>query len=316
MDERLGIDPLDSFDRVVYARRGGYCYQLNGALSELLAALGYDVTRHVGGVHGPEGPDESALTNHLVLVAHELPDRDQSRRRLVRGRRARRRPARSAPVGRPANTSRIRCVSCWPAPTTASATGTSRHDPTGCVHGMSFRLPEVGMDVFAVRHEFLSTSPESSFAGVVTAQLRRRDGTTILRGCVLTRGRRRRLDERDGRRTRRRGSPCSTTCSASGPTHRPTALDALWARVAAAHAAWSPPAPVDVRAAPDVSRSATGRASVVLTDCADGDAGSALARLLRRHRRHARGVPRDARRPSGLARRRERDVGGRAARDR
>ena len=32
MDERLGIDPHDSFDRVIYAHRGGYCYQLNGAL--------------------------------------------------------------------------------------------------------------------------------------------------------------------------------------------------------------------------------------------------------------------------------------------
>ena len=62
-----------------------------------------------------------------------------------------------------------------------------RHDPTGAFTGMSFRAPEVGMDVFAVRHEFLSTSPESSFAGVVTAQLRTPRGTTILRGCVLTR---------------------------------------------------------------------------------------------------------------------------------
>ena len=55
---------------------GGYCFHLNGAFSELLWSLGYDVTRHVGGVHGPDGPDEGALTNHLVLTVSGLPTDD------------------------------------------------------------------------------------------------------------------------------------------------------------------------------------------------------------------------------------------------
>ena len=37
-----------------------------------------------------------------------------------------------------------------------------------------------------MRDQFLSTSPESSFAGVVTSQLWFETGTTILKGCVLT----------------------------------------------------------------------------------------------------------------------------------
>ena len=41
--------------------------------SELLLALGYDVSRHVGGVHGPVGPAEGDLTNHLVLTVRGLP---------------------------------------------------------------------------------------------------------------------------------------------------------------------------------------------------------------------------------------------------
>ena len=53
--EGWGIDPAESARRVAVERRGGYCYHLNGALGALLQSLGYDVTGHVGGVHGPGG---------------------------------------------------------------------------------------------------------------------------------------------------------------------------------------------------------------------------------------------------------------------
>lgn len=79
MGERWSIEPFDSLDRVARLSRGGYCYQLNGALSIVLDELGYRV--------------------------------------------------------------------------------------------MSFRDEPVEMAVFDQRHQFLSTSPDSSFAGVVTAQL-------------------------------------------------------------------------------------------------------------------------------------------------
>jgi arylamine N-acetyltransferase len=42
------------------------------------------------------------------------------------------------------------------------------------------------MDVFAARHLYNSTSPESGFARTVTAQRRHATGTTVVRGCVLT----------------------------------------------------------------------------------------------------------------------------------
>src|SRR5215210_3583826 len=67
LGETWGVDLSESTQRVATTRRGGYCFHLNGALSELLLALGYDVTRHVGGVHGPPGPSEQEMTNHLVL---------------------------------------------------------------------------------------------------------------------------------------------------------------------------------------------------------------------------------------------------------
>jgi hypothetical protein len=53
--------------------RGGYCYHLNGAFALLLASLGYDVRRHLGGVHGPDGPSPESLGNHLVLSVGGLP---------------------------------------------------------------------------------------------------------------------------------------------------------------------------------------------------------------------------------------------------
>jgi len=66
-----GIDPAETIDRIARGR-GGYCYQLNGALATLLAELGYAVTWHVGGVHSAEGP-VGAVGNHLALTVSGLP---------------------------------------------------------------------------------------------------------------------------------------------------------------------------------------------------------------------------------------------------
>jgi N-hydroxyarylamine O-acetyltransferase len=71
--EPWGIDPLDSVARIALHGRGGYCYHLNGAFGELLRSLGYAVRGHVGGVHGPTGPDVESAGNHLVLTVSGLP---------------------------------------------------------------------------------------------------------------------------------------------------------------------------------------------------------------------------------------------------
>lgn len=73
LGEVWGVDTEESARRVALRRRGGYCFHLNGALSELLRSLGYDVVRHVGGVHGPTGASEAEMTNHLVLTVGGLP---------------------------------------------------------------------------------------------------------------------------------------------------------------------------------------------------------------------------------------------------
>ena len=61
------------------------------------------------------------------------------------------------------------------------------HDPAGSFTGMSWRAAPAEMVEFWTRHEWLSTSPESGFVRVATAQRRDATGVDILRGLVLTR---------------------------------------------------------------------------------------------------------------------------------
>ena len=73
LGEPWSVDPMASVQRIAHGGRGGYCFHVNGAFSMVLTALGYRVTRHVGGVHGPEGLQGDELGNHLVLIVHDLP---------------------------------------------------------------------------------------------------------------------------------------------------------------------------------------------------------------------------------------------------
>ncbi|GAA0452851.1 arylamine N-acetyltransferase family protein [Paractinoplanes deccanensis] len=45
LGEPISLDPDDLVDKVVRRRRGGFCYELNGAFALLLEALGYSVAR-------------------------------------------------------------------------------------------------------------------------------------------------------------------------------------------------------------------------------------------------------------------------------
>ena len=44
------LEPADLFAKIVTARRGGYCFELNGLFSLLLGALGFEVTRLIARV--------------------------------------------------------------------------------------------------------------------------------------------------------------------------------------------------------------------------------------------------------------------------
>ncbi|MCD9872402.1 arylamine N-acetyltransferase family protein [Streptomyces guryensis] len=55
LGEKIVLEEKRLLDKLVGARRGGFCYELNGAFGALLGALGFDVTLLAARVHGDEG---------------------------------------------------------------------------------------------------------------------------------------------------------------------------------------------------------------------------------------------------------------------
>ncbi|MEI7366971.1 arylamine N-acetyltransferase [Pectobacterium sp. 1950-15] len=181
-----GIDPIESFRRAATTRRGGYCFQLNGGLHTLLRHLGYRVSINPANVHGAEGPERIKLENHAAIIAEGM-------------------PCESNPNGRwwvdvglgdalhkqmPLMNTTVNQGSMQFGMEAVGEDGVGdwhlTADPSCWIAGVSMAEQPANMSDFIDRHHFNVHSPESGYAKVVTAQLRRPDGKTILRGCVLT----------------------------------------------------------------------------------------------------------------------------------
>lgn len=235
--ETWGVDPADSAARVALDDRGGYCFHLNGAFSALLRSLGYDVTRHVGGVHGPGGPDVEMLTNHLVLTVAGLPTDEN--------------PGGVWYVDAGLGDALYESVPLAAAEfdqgpfhlvleETADGVGDWHlaHDPSGSFTGMSWRSASADLDAFAERHIWLSTSPESGFVRVATAQRRDATGVDAMRGLVLTRVG---VGAATSEPMTERADWFGALADVFGlhfQASTPDARDRLWARVSAAHERW------------------------------------------------------------------------------
>lgn len=172
------VDPLESAARII-GGRGGYCYHLNGAFSALATALGYEVTKHVGGVQN-RGAAPGISANHLVLTVR-LPDGEwladlglgdalHEPLPLVEG------TYEQGPFTYGLRRSEV-------------APGGWRldHDPGGSFEGMDFGPEPTGMSAFTEKHRELTTSPESGFVRVASVQRRDASGVDSLRGLVLSR---------------------------------------------------------------------------------------------------------------------------------
>jgi len=70
--EPISLSADDLIDKVVVRRRGGFCYELNGAFALLLEALGFHVRRVAARVHGDGGLGPPF--DHLALVVHPADD--------------------------------------------------------------------------------------------------------------------------------------------------------------------------------------------------------------------------------------------------
>ncbi|XVU29904.1 arylamine N-acetyltransferase family protein [Actinoplanes sp. CA-054009] len=179
------VEPGDSVGRILRGR-GGYCYHLNGAFSSLLRALGYQVSRHVGGVQGNAERPAGADANHLVLTVSGLPSEAAPDGRwlvdLGMG------DGLHGPLPLVVGSYRQGPFTYGLRPSEVEAGGWRfDHDPRGGFLGMDFRPEAVGMAAFAEKHRFLSTSPESGFVRTATAQRRDAEGADVLRGLTLSR---------------------------------------------------------------------------------------------------------------------------------
>ena len=71
LDIHLGrpitLDPEATFAKLVDARRGGWCFEMNGLLGRVLETLGFDV-RYLSGAVGRATHGWRAQGNHLVLL--------------------------------------------------------------------------------------------------------------------------------------------------------------------------------------------------------------------------------------------------------
>ena len=186
LGQAWGIDPSESTLRAATTRRGGYCFQLNGAFATLLRSLGYRVSVNVAGVHEATGPDASTLRNHAALVVDGL-------------------ATEANPEGRWWVDAGLGDALYEPMPLTDTVVGQGpmrfgmaavgadglgdwhlSHDPSGSFSGVTLVDEAVSLDVFVDRHRFNATSPQSGFAKTVTAQRRSASGMSVVRGCVLT----------------------------------------------------------------------------------------------------------------------------------
>ncbi len=186
MGERWGIDRLASLRRIAYDRRGGYCFHLNGAFSLLLDWLGYDVTLHVGGVHGPEGPTHESMANHLVLIVSGLAtDANLAGAWYVDTGLG---DALHEPLPLVAGQHNQGPFTFELAPSDGSIVDWQfRHHHLGSFPGMGFRAEPTSIEAFTARHGVLSTAPTSPFVTTMTAQRRDALGIDVLRGKVLRR---------------------------------------------------------------------------------------------------------------------------------
>jgi N-hydroxyarylamine O-acetyltransferase len=72
LGEPISLAEADLIDKIVRRRRGGFCYELNGAFARLLECLGAEVRRVSARVYGQDGRLGPPF-DHLALVVR-LPD--------------------------------------------------------------------------------------------------------------------------------------------------------------------------------------------------------------------------------------------------
>jgi arylamine N-acetyltransferase len=172
------IDPYASAEQII-AGRGGYCYHLNGAFALLLSELGYDVSRHMGGVFNRLRAPVGANGGHMALTVRVdgaewfadvgLGDALYEPMPLRVG------SSRQGPFGYRLERS----------PIVEGGWRFWHAENAGSFAGMDFAPDAVATDAFEAMHQELSTSPRSPFVNVVQIGRRNAIGLDFVQGCFF-----------------------------------------------------------------------------------------------------------------------------------
>ncbi|MFE3767459.1 arylamine N-acetyltransferase [Streptomyces sp. NPDC059104] len=227
-----GMDPEGAARRVADGL-GGYCYHLNGAFALLLETLGYDVTRHSGGVYG-DAASREVNGEHLALTVRVDGEAYWVDVGLGDG------PYEPLPLREGTyEQGGFRYAMRPLEPMEGEGPGWSLLSPDMHMPRMNFRGAPAATADFRAKHTWLSTSEDSPF--VRTLALFRRDarGVDVLRGRVL-----RRIDAAEVTSERELGTAeefhevLSTVFRRPGDDLSPADRAALWERVDRAHTGW------------------------------------------------------------------------------
>jgi N-hydroxyarylamine O-acetyltransferase len=176
LGESRPIDPPALVDRIVAGGRGGYCFEANTVLFELLESLGFEVERREAIVGPREAFARGEATNHLALVVRLEDGNDMIAEGgfgegpvepLVLREGTQESGAFEVGFERDEN-------GWWFAQHNHSTTP-----------GFRFGDDAVALDIFAPEHLRLSTSPESGFVRTLTVQQPYDDRIVSLRARTL-----------------------------------------------------------------------------------------------------------------------------------
>ncbi|MFG2293558.1 arylamine N-acetyltransferase [Streptomyces sp. NPDC048603] len=225
-----GIDPELSARRFA-AGRGGYCFHLNGGFCALLEFLGYDVTRHVGGVY-EDAQERSVNGNHMVLTVRVDGEAFFVDAGLGDG------PHSPLPL-REGAYEQGGFGYCMEPLSGPEAPGWTYITSGGPFPVANFRAAPASMAEFADEHQRLSTDEDSPFIRTLSLLRRDAEGIDLMRGRVLSR-----IDPSKGPTERVLDTAeefydaIATVFGRELDDLTPEDRTALWAKVSAAHEVW------------------------------------------------------------------------------
>jgi arylamine N-acetyltransferase len=171
---------LHSAVRRIVQGRGGYCVQLNTAFSVLLAALGYEVTRHAAGVQGSASwpAARAEVAPHMSLSVRldgvrwlvDVGLGDGLYEPL---------PARPGRYQQGSFTYRLSRSKVEPGGLRLD------HDVRGSLAGIDIRMTPARQQQFLRWHHYLASNAESRLVRIFTVMHRNADSFDALTGCLL-----------------------------------------------------------------------------------------------------------------------------------